>query len=108
MAGARSHRLAEPVVPTSGGVTAITVPAGQTWLLKNLPVYNGGAVGSGVIVRLDTPASTTQVVAAKSAPPGVTTQLLDGLVVLEAGDVLTVASASSSLVCWFFGAKLTA
>lgn len=108
MAIARSSRLAEPVTPTSGGVTALTVPAGQTWLLKSLYCVNSGAISSGLIVSIDTPTSASTVACAKACPPGVHTQILDGLIVLNEGDVLKVSSASASLVCWFFGARLTA
>lgn len=102
----RTARFFQGVATTGAGVRLATVPAGQTWLLKELSLSNDQLVndsGSAGVLAAD---GTYIRLVPISAVNTHTLQRWQGFMVLLPGDGVFASSVGGNLDCWFSGAKL--
>jgi hypothetical protein len=102
----RSTRLAS-LIPAPGVATsALTVPAGMTYLIKDVLVSNFAGAGDTVDVYAQDGAGVQGRLFMNQAVPTITRAEWSGFVALNAGDQLFVRSVQGSTHFWVSGTKL--
>lgn len=83
-----------------------TVPAGETWLIKTISIYNGSGSSAVVTVRLlDSVLGQLAYLVSATYASGFT-PAATGYYVADAGVTLEVNSANSSVYLWISGTRL--
>lgn len=99
----RSDQLGDVTpIAAAGAATLFTVPAGETWIVKRLVIFNQGALASKCYANL---LGTGQVLWAPSVA-ALTADDHDTWWALEPGRVFNVAAGVGAIVVSAFGAKL--
>jgi len=84
-----------------------TVPAGETWLVKGVLLYNISANTASVLAYTKRPSVSVFGFIIRASVSAVNAASWGGLVVLEAGDQLFIQSDQQPTHGWFSGTKLT-
>jgi hypothetical protein len=89
-----SKRFFQGSIPTTG-ITAFTVPPGQTLVLRDLEVYNPDSLVAHLNVVVGLPGSQTTALFIE-AQPGLTTQWQGRVVLNENEDIVLAASSATT------------
>ena len=102
----RSSRLAAGA-NFGGTLSIVTVPAGETWLVKTVIVYNRNAGAQDVTVyALDHVIGAQGNIIRAIALASNTRAEYQGLVTLQPGDQLTIINANPQVDYWVSGSRL--
>lgn len=91
----------------NNGVLVATVPAGETWLIKGVLLYNVSANSASVLAYVRRPSVSVFGFIVRAAVTAVNSASWSGLVVAEAGDQLYMQSDQQPTHVWFSGSKLS-
>jgi hypothetical protein len=104
----RSAVLARLTLSTSGTfVVAATVPAGETWLIKSIYLYNAGAAAGPIVCDLRHPASGVVARVVDATFPTGTAPLQTVNAVADATCELRIFSTVPPIHCWWSGSRLS-
>lgn len=102
----RSSRLAAGA-NFGGTLTVLTVPAGETWLLKSVIVYNRNAAAQDVTVFAVDHVIGSQGNIIRAIALGAATRAeWFGWMVLQPGDIVSIINANAQVDYWVSGTRL--
>jgi hypothetical protein len=102
----RSDLLASGLAPASSNVLVATVPAAETWLVKDALIYNpGGSAELGVLYVQSVDSSINVGFIAETVSAGGVAHF-SGFVVMQPGQKMYFANGPGVLSFWVSGAKL--
>jgi hypothetical protein len=83
-----------------------TVPAGETWILKSLLLYNGAVSASSIYVIVRDPSATVDCYVAREVVAAQTPFNWNGWVVLDAGSQIRGLQSVDGARVWASGTRL--
>jgi hypothetical protein len=98
-----SHKIAEAAGLTAGSHAVATVPAGETWIVKDYSLRGQGVAGNTVYLQVGPAASVVDIRTLAVADEVFSAARF---IVLEAGDPLTVAVIAGAWDFYASGYKL--
>jgi hypothetical protein len=103
----RTSKLGTALPGAGASVTVFTVPAGQTYIVKEVLAYNRDTVADNVQAYALQPSPNTVALTINNASLGShLSDRWDGFLVLLPGDQFVVTSASGHSNFWVSGSKL--